>query len=68
MKRKEEKRTVRRFIFPGKKRRKNPTQKAYFIRTEREKGKKHLCVFKKNLCVFERRSLVIENDNSCIRC
>jgi hypothetical protein len=38
---------VRRFIFPGKERRKNPTQKAYFIRAEREKGKKRLCVFKK---------------------
>lgn len=43
---------MRRFIFPGKERRKNPTQKAYFIRAEREKGKKHLCVFKKkSLCV-----------------
>ena len=51
---------MRRFIFPGKERRKNPTQKAYFIRAVREKGKKRLCVFKKNLCVFERRSFVIE--------
>ena len=60
---------MRRFIFPGKERRKNPTQKAYFIRAERKKRKEaFMCFQKKNLCVSERRSFVIEkNDISCSR-
>ena len=39
------KRTVRRFIFPGKERRKNPTQKAYFIRAVRKKKERSVYVF-----------------------